>query len=152
MSKLMLKTKSALRAKTIQLEQLEKWTDSINNPSKTEPSSASQKRSIPVPILGSLLTFTIFLWTKFEVSKWSNILFNFQLKAVKSNQKRRNWSHGWLTKWIVLFLTRSWLGPRTRWRNCFIWFCLRTCQLIIKYVYISHGSVTAACFRNLLHV
>ena len=48
----MMKMKCELRAKNTQIEQLEKWTDSINNPTKIETSNSSNKKIIPVPILG----------------------------------------------------------------------------------------------------
>lgn len=52
MSKLMTKIKAELRAKNTQIEQLEKWTDFINNPVKTESTNSSNKKAISVPILG----------------------------------------------------------------------------------------------------
>lgn len=62
----MLKTKCELRAKNTQMEQLEKWTNSINNPSKTE--TTTNKKTIPVPILAQ--TCESFQPEKSELEPW----------------------------------------------------------------------------------
>ena len=96
MSKLMTKIKAELRAKNTQIEQLEKWTDFINNPVKTESTNSSNKKAISVPILGSYyLCFYYYLICLINVKLIILYKYFLQLKAAKIfSQKNQSWSLG----------------------------------------------------------